>query len=80
MNTTISILIMKTWVLSPISLAKFSFIKSSVRVELDAITRDDSVDMDAESTSSTTRAMSMSGSPDTIAGIIESYPSASIFT
>ena len=59
---------------------KLSFRKSIVSVELDAITSDERVDMDADSTSSTTRPIRASGRYDIIVGIMASKPSASMFT
>ena len=50
-----------------------SFRKSSVRVELDVRTREDRVDMDADSTRITTMPTRMSGSPDSIKGMMLSY-------
>ena len=58
--------------LSSIRLHRFSFKKSSVSVELEVSTRDDKVDMDAESTRITTMAMSTSGSPESMVGMMES--------
>ena len=52
--------------------------KSSVKVELDAKTREESVDMEAESTRMTTTAIRIVGSPDSIVGTTESYPLAAI--
>ena len=46
--------------------------KSSVKVELDAKTRDDRVDMDAESTRITTTAIRIVGSPESMVGTTES--------
>ena len=50
--------------------------KSSVSVELEVRTRDESVDMDAERTSTRTIAISMSGSPESIDGMMLSNPFA----
>ena len=47
-------------------------ITSSVNVELDVSTNDESVDIEAESTRTITIAISMSGRVESIAGIIES--------
>ena len=80
MNTTISTRIMRTCVFSLISFMKFLLMKSSVSVELDAITSEESVDMDADNTSRTTRPISASESPDSIVGIIESNPFATTST
>ena len=57
MKTTTSTRINRSCVFSFISLMKLSFKKSMVKVELDAITREESVDMDAESTRITTNAI-----------------------
>ena len=43
-----------------------------VRVELEAMTKEDKVDMEADSTRITTRAMSMGDRPDSMAGIMAS--------
>ena len=50
--------------------------KSSVRVELEASTRDERVDMEAERTRMTTMAMRMAGRPESMVGITESKPPA----
>ena len=50
--------------------------KSSVSVELDASTSDESVDIDAESTRMSTTAMSVSPSPESMVGTMLSKPSA----
>ena len=46
-------------------------------VELDAITSEDNVDIEADNTKITTKAISTDGSPDNMVGIIESKPFAS---
>ena len=46
---------------------------SRVRVELDVITRDERVDMEADITRITTTLMTMSGSVESMAGMILSY-------
>ncbi len=74
MNTTIKILINKTCLASDIFLTKFSFTKSIVSVELDAITKLDKVDIDADKTKITTSAIIPAESPESIVGIIESKP------
>ena len=61
MKTTIRPRMMRIWRFSSISLMKWSFRKSRVRVELEASTREDRVDMEAESTRMTTTAMSSIG-------------------
>lgn len=60
-------------------LIKLSFRKSIVSVELEAITRDESVDIEAERTRSTTSPIRTSGRYEIIVGIIASNPSASTF-
>lgn len=75
-NTTTRILMYNTCFLSLIFFIKLSFKKSIVSVELEAITRDDSVDIDADSTRITTSAISSGLKPESIVGIIESYPFA----
>ena len=57
---------------------ELGFKKSSVSVELDVSTSDASVDMDAESTRITTSAISTGESPDSMVGIMESNPLASM--
>ena len=76
MKTTIRPRMMRIWRFSSISLMKWSFRKSRVRVELEASTREDRVDMEAESTRMTTTAMSTSDSPESMVGMMESYPLA----
>ena len=49
-------------------------------VELDAITREDSVDMDADSTKMTTSAMRIGVRLESMVGMMESKPSASMLT
>ena len=58
---------------------KLSFRKSSVSVELEAMTSEDNVDIEADSTRSTTRPIRISGRVESIVGIIESKPSVSTF-
>lgn len=72
MKMTMSTRMMSTWVFSFISFTKLSFKKSRVRVELEASTREDRVDMEADSTRITTMAMSTSGSPESMVGMMES--------
>ena len=50
--------------------------RSSVNVELEVRTRDESVDIDADKTSTRTTAMSISGSPESMDGIMLSKPFA----
>ena len=51
-----------------------------VSVELEAITSEESVDMEADSTRITTRAISSGDRPDSMAGIMASYPSVATST
>ena len=55
------------------SLMRLPLMKSMVRVDDDVSTSDDSVDMDADSTSTITRPMSTSGKVDSMVGMMESY-------
>ena len=58
-------------------------ITSSVNVELDVSTSDDSVDMDADNTSTITTAITIDGSVDNIVGMIVSnngFPVISLIT
>ena len=52
--------------------ATVSTIKSRVRVELEASTKEERVDMEAERTRMTTMAMRRSGSPESMAGMMAS--------
>ena len=72
MNTTINTLMMNTCRFSSMSFITCPFKRSSVNVELEASTSDDSVDIDAESTRITTTPSRISGSPDNMMGITES--------
>ena len=63
---------MNTWRFSLMSLMMLSFKKSRVRVELEASTREDRVDIEADSTRITTTAMSRSGRPESMVGMMES--------
>ena len=72
MNTTIRQRMMNTWRFSLMSLMMLSFKKSRVRVELEASTREDRVDIEADSTRITTTAMSRSGRPESMVGMMES--------
>ena len=51
---------------------RLPLIKSRVRVELEVSTREERVDMDADSTSMTTIPISRSGSPDSMPGMMVS--------
>ncbi len=72
MKTTTSPRIQRTCFFWLIFRKKSSFRKSMVRVELEAMTKEDKVDMEADSTRITTRAMSMGDRPDSMAGIMAS--------
>ena len=72
MNTTISSRITSTCRRSSMSLTRLSLIKSSVSVELDASTSDDSVDIDADSTRITTTPISAGERFSSIVGTMES--------
>ena len=80
MNTTIKQRMTNTWVFSLMVFTRLPLRKSSVSVELEASTRDDSVDMEAESTRMTTTATITSGRPESMAGMMASYPSAATST
>ena len=80
MKSTISTLITETCFFSVIFLSRLSRSRSSVMVELEVRTRDESVDMDAESTRMTTIPISRSGSPESMAGMMESKPFATMST
>ena len=75
MNTTMRALIQRTCFLSFISLTMVPLMKSMVRVELDVITREERVDMEAERTRMTTSPMSMGLKLESIAGMMASKPS-----
>ena len=72
MNTTISRRMKRTCFDSLMFLIKLSFIRSIVIVELETMTRDERVDMDAESTRMTIRAIIPSERPESIVGMMES--------
>ena len=72
MKITIKTLMIFNCFFSSISLATWPFNKSSVRVELEARTNDESVDIEADKTKMTTTASKISGKPDSITGITES--------
>ena len=71
-KNTSMILMQSSCFLSSISFTIFPLIKSSVSVELDVSTKDDKVDMDAESTNTITIPTSISERDDSIVGIIAS--------
>ena len=71
-KTTIQQRMRKTVFRSLISLTRLSLSRSMVRVEEEAMTREDRVDMEAERTSTTVRAMRISGRLESMEGITES--------
>ena len=73
-KTTISRRMQKSCFFSFMFFATVSFRKSIVRVELEAITSEDRVDMDADNTKITTRAMSSGERFDNMVGMMASYP------
>ena len=75
-NTTSSARIQRSWLFSPMSFTTLSFSRSSVSVDDDVSTRELSVLMDAESTSTITSPTKTSGSPESMVGTIESYTGA----
>ena len=81
MKNTIKTLIMSIFFLSVISFFTICpLMRSSVRVELEVRTRDESVDMDAERTRITTIPIRISGSPESIVGMTASKPFLSTLT
>ena len=72
MKNTMKILMIFTRSSSLMSFLLMGLITSSVKVELDVSTSDESVDMDAESTSTITTAMTSDGRVASIAGTMES--------
>ena len=78
MNTTTKTRIKSTCFFSLMSLIKLSFKKSMVKVELEAITKEERVDMEAERTNMTTRAINIGLNPESIVGIMESNPFAAM--
>ena len=76
MNTTIKMRMHRTWRFSSIFLTTVPLRKSIVKVEDDVMTSDESVLIEAESTSTTTSAMSIGESPSSILGMIASKPPA----
>ena len=71
---------MSTCFFSSIFLMMLPLSRSMVRVEEEAITSEDRVDMDADSTRMTTTAIRRGGSPDSICGMIASKPSLATST
>ena len=76
MNTTMKTLIRITCFFSLIFLMMLPLSRSIVSVELEAITSDDSVLIEADRTKITTIAIRKSGRVESIVGIIESKPPA----
>ena len=74
-NMTSMTLMISICFFSSILGAMTGFIKSIVSVELDVRTRDESVDIDAESTSMTTSPIRAAGSFSSRCGMIASNPS-----
>ena len=72
MNTTRSTRIQLTCFFSSMSLTTLPLMRSSVNVDDDVRTREESVDIEAESTMTTSTPSRMSGMFDTSAGMIES--------
>ena len=79
-KTTIRPRMMRSCPFSSIFRWEWSRIRSRVMVELEVRTSEDSVDIDAERTRITTIPIRRSGSPDSMAGMMESYPSAATLT
>ena len=71
-KTTIRHRIVKTCFFSSMFLIRLSLIRSRARVELDAMTSEDSVDMDADRTRITTIPMSRDGRSSSMVGIMAS--------
>ena len=71
-NTTMRQRMMSTCRFSSIFLITWPLRRSRVRVELEVSTREERVDMEAESTRMTTRAISRSGRPESMVGTTES--------
>lgn len=71
-KATIRHCISTSWVLSFMFFTRLPLIKSRVRVELEVSTREERVDMDADSTSMTTIPINRSGRPDSMAGMMVS--------
>ena len=72
MNTTMRHRITRTCFFWLMPFTRWSRIRSRVRVELEVSTREDRVDMEADSTRITTTAISRSGRPDSMVGITAS--------
>ena len=73
MNTMMSTRMVESCFFSSIFFTTLPLSTSSVSVEDDVRTSDDSVDMEAESTSTITMPMSRSGNVESMVGMIESY-------
>lgn len=83
MKNTMNNRIVDTSCSSGIFFFEAGLITSSVNVELDVSTSDDSVDMDADNTSTITTAITIDGSVDNIVGMIVSnngFPVISLIT
>ena len=78
MNTTSSTRIHVTCFFSDMSFTRLSLIRSSVSVDDDVSTSELSVDIEADSTMTTSTPSRMSGMFDTSAGMIESYTMAPV--
>ena len=72
-KNTMKILITKICFFSDISFFIDGLITSRVNVELDVSTKEERVDIEADSTSTMTMAIIMEGSEESMAGMIESY-------
>ena len=77
-NTTTKILISNTCFFSAVFFNTVVPKKSIVIVELDVSTNDESVDIEADNTNTITIPINISGSVESIVGIIESYPPVAI--
>ena len=71
-NSTIRPRIQVSWLFSGMFLITLPFKRSSVSVEEDVSTNEESVDMEAERTSTTTMPSRISGRPESMVGIMES--------
>ena len=71
-KTTMRARITDTCCFSSMSRTTWPLRKSRVRVELEASTREDRVDIEADSTRITTTAMRISGKPESMVGMMES--------
>ena len=71
-NTAMNTRMISSCFFSLIFFTTVPLMKSRVRVELEAITREDKVDMDADSTSTTTTAIRMEGRLESMVGLMAS--------